>query len=296
MQMNSVLLGKEIKRLRKIYGISQKQLSEGVCTQPAISGIEAGKVYPSIDILYSLSLRLKVTLDYFIKILLNDTQNYINETFDHIEKLLKFKNYQEAYELCSFELKQQSRSRGYKFDQFINWTHTITSYYLQYMNWEESIHRLNGLEDTSHPLFGQDFQDMKIKNSIAIIYAENKKYEESLVQYNEILSFKDFLHQQPDFHIKVHYNLAKIYFLKEQYERSLDFTENGINISINKEDSSMLGQLFFQQGLCFEKLNRSVAKIKESYRRSLFMFEILKRETYIEMVLEQKSEFLNITN
>ncbi|MFD1739557.1 helix-turn-helix domain-containing protein [Bacillus salitolerans] len=289
--MDTILLGKEIKRLRKKHKISQKQLADGICTQPTISGVEAGKVYPSLDILYSISLRLKVNLDYFIKILLNETQHYIEETVNHIEHLMKNLDYQDAFDISSFELKQKSRNLGYRFDQLIKWTYIVTSYNLKKMDWEQCIIGLNNLIDQSHPLFGQDFEDMRIKNSIAIIYAEKKEYDKSLKEYNEILSFKDFLYHQPKFYIKVHYNISKLYFLKDYYSESLYHVKEGIKISLENEDMSSLGQLYFQQGLCFERLNYE-NDIKECYKKSYLFFKLLNRENFIQMVLDKKGQYL----
>lgn len=290
--MNTTELGSEIKRLRKNNRLSQKQLAEGICTQPAISGIEAGKVYPSIDILYLLSIRLKVTLDFFIKILLNDSQNYIEVTKTHIDFLLKVKEYQEAYELTSFELKQPTRNLGYYYAHFIKWAYIIAGYYIKKVDFQECVTELLNLLDTSHPLFGHDFQDLKIKNSLAIIYAENEKYQESLDEFNSILNFKDFLNQQPRFHIKIHYNLSKLYFLKHEIEESLAHSSEGITISEKEEDMSMLGHLYFQKGMCLEEKNEDILEIRNCYRKSLLIFQLLGRENYVQMTKDKKGEFL----
>lgn len=175
--LNAKALGEEIKRLRKTNNLSQAQLAEGICTQATISGIEAGKGYPSVDILYILSIRLKVSLDYFFKILLNDAQGYIQETEHMLEDLMKKKDYKETFEITTNELKQTSRNLGYKFDQLIKWVHIISSYYLKKMDWQKAVTRLKNLLDSNHPLFGQDFIDFKIQNSLAIIYAENKMFQ-----------------------------------------------------------------------------------------------------------------------
>ncbi|KKI90730.1 hypothetical protein WQ54_19190 [Bacillus sp. SA1-12] len=295
-ELNTKALGMEIKRLRKLNNLSQSQLAEGICTQATISGIEAGKGYPSVDILYVLSIRLKVTLDFFYKILLNDAQEYIQETEKYLQELLKKKNYEEAFQLCSNELSQKNRQMGYKFDQLIKWNYFVSSYYLKKMDFRTSINNLKQLLDKSHPLFGQDFLDFKIQNSIAIIYAENQLYQESLNQYHLILSYKDFLSQQYRFHIKIYYNLSKLYFLLKDYEKSFKFANLGINMSVLNEDMSMAGQLYFQKGMCLERLKKGSTEINKSYQNSLLIFQLLKRDNYIEMVKEQKGKFLGKNN
>lgn len=59
------------------------------------------------------------------------------------------------------------------------------------------------------------------------------------------------------------------------------------------EDMSMIGHLYFQKGMCYEKLNRSLNEIKDCYKNSLFLFQIISREKYIDMVLEKKGHFID---
>ncbi|KOP82802.1 helix-turn-helix domain-containing protein [Cytobacillus solani] len=290
--LNAKALGEEIKRLRKSNNLSQAQLAEGICTQATISGIEAGRGYPSVDILYILSIRLKVSLDYFYKILLNDAQGYIQDTERMLEELMKKKDYNETFEITSNELKQSTRNLGYKFDQLIKWVHIISSYYLQKLNWKKAVIMLEDLLDSNHPLFGQDFIDFKIQNSLAIIYAENSMFQKSLQQYNTILSYHDFLKQHHRFQIKIHYNLAKLYFLQQDYEHSLIHAELGIKLSSENEDVSMAGQLYYQQGLSLEELNADPQKIRIAFKTSIFIFQLLDRQEYIQMVNKKKGEFL----
>jgi HTH-type transcriptional regulator, pleiotropic regulator of extracellular virulence genes len=65
--MNDIKLGDEVKKLRKLRGLTQKQLAENICHQSEISRIEAGSVYPSVYILHGISEKLEVPLAYFYK-------------------------------------------------------------------------------------------------------------------------------------------------------------------------------------------------------------------------------------
>ena len=59
------ILGEKFKLQRKKLGLSQKSLAEGICEQSQISKIERGHFIPSADLLFKLSQRLEVPLDYF---------------------------------------------------------------------------------------------------------------------------------------------------------------------------------------------------------------------------------------
>ncbi|MFP9128391.1 helix-turn-helix domain-containing protein [Niallia sp. BSM11] len=292
-ELNAKALGEEVKRLRKLNKLSQTQLADGICTQATISGIEAGRGYPSVDILYIISIRLKVTLEYLYKILLNDAEDYIKETEELLEDLMKQKNYKEAYEICQSERKQGNRNLGYKFEQLIAWVHIVSGYYLQKYDYRIAIKELENLLDDDHPLFGQDFIDFRIQNSIAIIYAENSLFQKSLRQYKKILSYQEFLKQQHKFQIKLHYNISKLFFLQKEYIRSLEHADSGIALTKQKEDISMAGQLYFQRGECLEELDEDLDAVKEAYRKSLFIFELLGNEQYAAMVKEQKQDIFS---
>ena len=45
--------------------MSQKELAAGICKQGQISRIENGEYTPGLELLYDLSRKLKVSMDYF---------------------------------------------------------------------------------------------------------------------------------------------------------------------------------------------------------------------------------------
>lgn len=98
---------------RKELRLSQQTLAEGICEQSQISKIERGHFIPSADLLFKLSQRLEVPLDYFFNEQIEIKSNLSN--FKQLAPLLilvgnagaKFldreqvKNYYiEARELC----------------------------------------------------------------------------------------------------------------------------------------------------------------------------------------------------
>lgn len=61
----STLLASRIKNRRKELKMSQKELAEGICKQGQISRLENGEYIPGSVLLYELSRKLKVSMDYF---------------------------------------------------------------------------------------------------------------------------------------------------------------------------------------------------------------------------------------
>ena len=61
--MHAEKLGSEIKKIRVMRGLTQKQLSDNICHQSEVSRIESGAVYPSMDILQGIAK--KITSSYY---------------------------------------------------------------------------------------------------------------------------------------------------------------------------------------------------------------------------------------
>lgn len=59
------LLATRLKNKRKELGWSQKELAEGICQQTQISRMEQGKYMPGADLLYKLSEKMGLNMDYF---------------------------------------------------------------------------------------------------------------------------------------------------------------------------------------------------------------------------------------
>ncbi len=59
------LLASRLRSRRLELKLSQSELAEGICKQGQISRIEKGKYNPGSDILYKLSQKLNVPMEYF---------------------------------------------------------------------------------------------------------------------------------------------------------------------------------------------------------------------------------------
>lgn len=66
MGRRSNLLGERLKHRRVEFHLTQKELSEGICKQSQISKIENQNYDHGASILKELSVRLNVSMDYFL--------------------------------------------------------------------------------------------------------------------------------------------------------------------------------------------------------------------------------------
>lgn len=103
---NGLLSHREkIKEMRKVVGITQKDLAEEICTQALISRIEKGDIYPSATTLYQIAIKLGVDVNYFFEIGTTPRLDYITEVEKQLRDLRTFRNYEEMMELIKTEEK-----------------------------------------------------------------------------------------------------------------------------------------------------------------------------------------------
>ncbi|MCM3619798.1 helix-turn-helix transcriptional regulator [Sutcliffiella horikoshii] len=284
MDISSKEIGMEIKRLRKKRLLSQSELAEGICSQTTISSIEVGRAYPSVDILYHLSNRLNVSMDYFFQNIASQNTMYITETKDNIEKLLREKKYSDILELTSFERKlRKDRNLGEQFNQFIDWHHYRAAQLNGNIGWEECVEELNQLVK-SKALHSTQFQVLKIKNVIGNVLAENKEDDAAQMTYEEILSENIPLESYQKFKLKVYFNLAKLHFYKEDYTKTILVAKEGINLSISLEDMSMLGNLYLQAARGMINLNYDKNDVMQYLSDAQFVFRLLKKDWHLQFI------------
>jgi HTH-type transcriptional regulator, pleiotropic regulator of extracellular virulence genes len=288
--LDKEILGQEIRKLRKLRKLTQKSLAAGICNQSEISRLEKGEVFPSIDILHLLAIRLKVPTFYFFEVLIHTDANYKNNMIEEILVLSQKKNYNEVFLLVEKELRTTECHPEFK--QFLLWQYYISSYYLKKINFNYCLTELMLLLK-KQTLGTNLIQDLFIKNSIANIYAENGKFTNSIDYYKDILKNDINTHEYYVFSIKVLYNLSKVLFLDNQIELSLSIVEQAIERSCKYKDMSLLGQLYYQKGECLEQLDFSYEEISMYYNKSLFFFEILNLHYYKEIINEKKRAYLS---
>lgn len=296
LNLNMDRLGEEIYNLRKHYKMSQKELAKGICSQAAISKIESGECFPSIDTLYLISIKLRVEVTYFISLLIQERNGYVATTIEMIDKLSSNKQYDEIYEITKFERSNNLKLYGYQYEQFISWNYYLSSYYLGLMPYSDTIKKLQQLLLSKNLLDQDNYQDLKIQNSIAAIYAENNEYSNSYKCYEEILSKTIYIDSFQKFRIKVMYNLSKVYTLDQKYRQALNVIDDAIDFCRKLESFYILGQLYYQKGVCQENLNISEDEISVNYKNAIFIFELTNQRNYIKHILEKKGEFIHMGN
>lgn len=171
--MNYRKLGEFIVNRRKLLGMTQQELCNGICTQSAISQIEKGKVIPNLDTLHSISLKLNIPINFFMNLLVDDSFEQIEPIIMEIEKLTAHHKYKDVYKKSIAELESVNFNRIW-FKIYLQWALTYSSYMLGLMSFTETLTSLKRLLDPKNYLIIKtNALELRILNSIAVIYASN---------------------------------------------------------------------------------------------------------------------------
>lgn len=287
-------LGLEISKLRAEAGISQKELSKDICTQSTISRIEAGEVYPAIDTLLKIALKLQVPVEYFIEMLFHKNVFKSEELINAIEFHLKEHNYQKIISIIN---SNQIDKDNIWLDLYCDYILNTARYYLKIISPEECIVNLKSILNYSNPTTIQfRFLQIKINNTIANVYGENGESQKCLFYYNKIL--KEHIHKNySDYKIyktliTVLFNKCKILYDLKEYDEALNTANQGIQRSKESSFMFLTGKFLYYKGQCLEKKAAPIDEIKEVYQQALFFFEFQDLPFYIQAINQNKKQFL----
>ncbi|CAM4138290.1 XRE family transcriptional regulator [Bacillus cereus] len=282
--MQAEKLGSEIKKIRAMRGLTQKQLSENICHQSEVSRIESGAVYPSMDILQGIAAKLQVPIIHFYEVLIYSDLERKKQLKDQIIMLCKQKKYKEIYNKVWNELKKEEYHP--EFQQFLQWQYYVAAYILKKIDYEYCILELKKL--LNQQLAGIDvYQNLYIENAIANIYSENGHLKKGLELFEDILKQLEALPENKEFDVKVRHNHAKTLYVDNQYEEALYQINKAIEISCRINSMALIGQLYYQKGECLEKLEYDRAEVEEAYEKACFFFDILEMHPYKEKFMKK---------
>ncbi|MEI4768757.1 helix-turn-helix domain-containing protein [Psychrobacillus sp. FJAT-51614] len=287
-------LGLEISKLRAEMEMSQKELAKDICTQSTISRIEAGEVYPAIDTLLKIALKLQVPVEYFIEMLFHKNVLESEQLIKEIEFNLKGHNYKKVISIIK---KSKIDTDNIWLNLYLEHILHTAHYKLKMITPEECISNLKNILNFSNQTTIQfRFLHIKISNAIANVYGGNGEYQKSIYYYNKIL--KEHFHKNYTDHkiyetlITVLFNKCNILYELQDYDAALETANQGIQKLKETSYVFLLGQFLYYKGQCLEKMNSPIIEIKEVYKQALFVFEFMELPFYIKAIKENKKQYL----
>jgi transcriptional regulator with XRE-family HTH domain len=286
--MDFSAIGQKIKDLRKLLGLSQKELAEGICTQAQISKIEKGDVYPYASTLYLISQKLGVDVNYFFHIGTTPRLDYILEVERQLEMTRRSFDYESMRSIIKGEENNPLFTQNPVNRQLIKWHRGIYEYHLN-KNPIKAHQILNDAIALTHGKLWTE-REIEILLSKGIILFEENELEEALAIYRDAKRFIDSLATLQDVMLmtKLHYNIARVLTRLTRYEESIESCTKGIAWCLEKDHLFLLGELHYHTGYNYE-LNQNLAEAKEYMEKALLIFELqndTKYHSYINKKLK----------
>ncbi|HET5553987.1 TPA: helix-turn-helix transcriptional regulator [Streptococcus pneumoniae] len=230
-------LAEKFRLKRKELRLSQQTLAEGICEQSQISKIERGHFIPSADLLFKLSQRLEVPLDYFFNEQIEIKSNLSN--FKQLSaRLLDDRNYDDLEYIYRIEI-ERSTFLTLEDRTYLEWIQAIIDFY-QYDSKCEAISSLENilLKVSSNTL----------SNFYSLVGRE-QEYEANYSHLIELYQTKNLDHQEFLFgYIRVRYNYAHYLVSKEKYNEAIQEALETIELCKQRQTSYQLAPLLILVG------------------------------------------------
>lgn len=276
----------KLKYLRRKRGLTQAELSDGICTQAMISNFEKGDSVPTSVVLYEIAKKLNIDINYFFEdeIAESEIRPATSDTFIPVKKMVEKLRMVHDYEAINYVVTSELEKNTVDHildKQFLLWHKGISDYYLN-KDLDCALNTLfQALHQKKEPI--ELNQHLSICNSIAILYFEENKYEESLNWYKENLALlvdKPITH---DVKIKFYYGFARALCNLENYAEALTYAKKAFDLCLSFETLYLLGELLFLLGR-ISLLQKNYALSEQYLNHSKTIFLIEGKENYIQII------------
>lgn len=269
-------LGEKIKKRRKEIGMTQIDLSEGICTQAMVSRLEKLKVRPSRELMEKISERLEVPMSYFYG---EDSLETANTKARQLIKMIRKHLERREYDSISYlvETNEELISQALGEERlFFGWIQGLLYSYRDKEH-DKALEHLTFIEE------GTQKGELRVEiiDSIGNLYQKKKDFENAEAYYKKGFdSFNEWMHHETK--AKLLLNYALCYSRQKKHRLSLEKTLQGLELLVENNTLYLLGDFFYHKGYCLEHLDQLESAI-ESYQKALFIFDIQQNERYHTM-------------
>lgn len=260
--------GATIKSRRKELGLTQKELSAGICTQALISRIEKGDIVPQNSILDKLANRLNMNTEEIKTIAYQSShKSEIIEIKEMIRKALSRRDYRQVELTVNQNEMLISHINNENDRAFFTWIKASLEDKL-YHRKEEALEIL-----TAIPLLDlEDELAIEILNAIGIIYYQEENFEQALnVFQNAVNMIEESMDELVQ--VKLFFNYALTLEEYNEDKKALEYVMRAIDLLVIKDSMFLLGDLYHTKGYILRKLNH-LEEAKKSNQLALSIFDI----------------------
>ncbi|HLO11958.1 MAG TPA: helix-turn-helix domain-containing protein [Pseudoneobacillus sp.] len=281
--MNFLVIGEKIKELRKLLGLTQKDLAKGICTQAQISKIEKGDVFPYASTLYQISQRLGVDVNYFFDIGSTPRLDYVQEVSRQLKLARRNLHYEEMKQVVDNEEHNPLFTQNKKNLQILLWHKGIYHYHL-FGDVEKALKFMDEAISLTHNKHWTE-REIEILMSKGVIHFEIGKLTEALDIYRPAKEYLGLLPHYQDNTIlsRLYYNSARTLTRLQQLDQSISICKDAILWCIEKDNLYLLGELHYHIGYNYELAGKN--SLATNYmEKALAIFDLQNDIKYIEFI------------
>lgn len=239
-------LGDLFKSYRLERQLSQKEVSQGICTQAIVSKIEKGETTPSVEIFFKLAKRLDIPEGAILDLFDYHHQYKINRVYTEAVKEAVYKgDYVTVYQLLE---TTKTLTLSPLEQLYFRWLTGVLKQIL-FNQYEESIAILTSLlEEVTEGEF-----HYLVRHSLAVIYMEVEQYQASKAIIESIgESYRLFSDEK--FKWKCLYTKARLHYLSKEYDVGLQVTSSAIKESIEAGSLYLIANFYYLEGAILSEL------------------------------------------
>ncbi|CYU84671.1 helix-turn-helix transcriptional regulator [Streptococcus suis] len=283
----SVQLGSRLKQKRKEMKLSQKELAEGVCKQGQISRIESGAYTPGSELLFELSKKLNVSMNYFFEDTVSEQEEELVEFKTVVRNFLVHRDYQGLRYV--YELEYNNKHRLSVANQlYLEWIGGLVDFYF----YDKKKEAKSKMEYLLEKLESSNLFFLQVSNTLLNFYFDVNDEELFDVQFERLIektdNFQPITIEELELKIKLQYNISRYLWLKKDYIQAIASITKAIEFCRSHRSYYSLPDLFCLLGNVHEELGNTESA-KQHFRQAYFLYKLdanrqmeLNLERYIE--------------
>lgn len=267
-----ILLASRLKERRKALKMSQKELAEGICKQGQISRIENGEYTPGSELLYALSRKLRVSMDYFFDEQVQDEKNELENFRLVAENFISQRDYSSLKYLYNLESKSSSHL-SLSDKMYLEWIQTLVLFYCD-NNKLEAVSKLEKLIKEKNI---SEINYLRFSNTLFNFYYDI----DDLNQFNEIRDNLEkrvnnlIIHtiEELELSIKFNYNISRYLWLQNNVEDAINKISETIRICKRYRSNYLLADLYLLLGNASASFG-NIDEVRDYYTKAKFFYNL----------------------
>lgn len=267
-----ILLASRLKERRKALKMSQNELAEGICKQGQISRIENGEYTPGSELLYALSRKLRVSMDYFFDEQVQDEKNELENFRLVAENFISQRDYSSLKYLYNLESKSSSHL-SLSDKMYLEWIQTLVLFYCD-NNKLEAVSKLEKLIKEKNI---SEINYLRFSNTLFNFYYDI----DDLNQFNEIRDNLEkrvnnlIIHtiEELELSIKFNYNISRYLWLQNNVEDAINKISETIRICKRYRSNYLLADLYLLLGNASASFG-NIDEVRDYYTKAKFLYNL----------------------